>query len=239
MPDYLSLYRRHVNNLKQVGSGPEHRGECPFPECKNKPKPKFYVNAETGQFICHRCGAKGNAITFAKHFRDNPNPYYDSPLNPTTIDLKEIVRYSQNLLERPEHWRKPWKRYILELLQVGWDDERETLTFPVFDHSGQIISLIHHKAFQNEGSKCALYPAHLLEKYDPSYIVLCEGLTDCISLLSIDIQAVASTGGASTIPPDISALRRFRRIYICFDVDEAGEAGCDKWISRLLSERDK
>lgn len=238
MPDYLSLYQRHVESLKQVGSGPEHAGECPFPVCKGKKTPKFYVNGETGQFICHRCGTSGNGITFAKYFGDDPRSYYDQPPNPTKIDQKEVAQYHQNLIERPEHWRKPWKRHVLELLHVGWDDLRQSLVFPIYSSSGQIINLIHHKTFQNEGAKCTLYPAHLLEDYDPSYIVLCEGLNDCLSLLSIDIQAVTSTGGASSIPADISALRRFRRIYLCFDIDEAGDGGVDRWLTRLRSEGD-
>ena len=239
MPDYLSLYRRHVNNLKQVGSGPEHVGACPFPECKNKTEPKFYANAENGLFICHRCGRKGNAIKFARYFRENPSPYYDKCLAQTEIESGQVDEYNKNLLSRPSLWRKPWKRHVLELLHVGWYDLRQSLVFPIYSSSGQIINLIHHKTFQNESAKCMLYPAHILEDYDPGYIVLCEGLTDCLSLLSIDIQVVTSTGGALSIPADISALRRFKRVYLCFDVDEAGETGCDKWINRLLSEMDR
>lgn len=239
MPDHLSLYRRHVKNLRQVGSGPEHVGICPFPACNGKSEPKFYANAENGLFICHRCGRKGNAITFAKYFRERPEPYYDRTPNPRPIDHREIDQYHQDLLKRPEHWRAPWKHHVLELLMIGWDTISQKLIFPIFNSLGEVINLIVHRSHQIKGARVTLYPIHLLEEFDPAYIVICEGLVDCVSLLSTDIQAVTSTGGALSIPADISALRRFKKIYLCFDVDEAGDAGVDRWINRLRSESDK
>ncbi|MCH8838055.1 MAG: toprim domain-containing protein [Candidatus Marinimicrobia bacterium] len=200
---------------------------------------KFYVNEETGQYDCKRCDASGNTITFARYFNEDPGLYCDQLPIPTKIDLEKVEQYHKNLIARPELWRKPWKHHILELLQVGWDDLRQSLVFPIHNFSGQIINLIHHKTFQNKGARCTLYPAHILKDYDPTYIVICEGLVDCISLLSIDIQVVTATAGALSIPADISVLRRFNRIYVCFDVEEAGEAGCDRWINRLLSEMER
>lgn len=238
-PHMIQLFQEVITNLVQTGNGIEWRGRCPFPACIKKRDPKFYVNAETGLFLCHRCGMEGNSISFAKYFGERPEPYYDLAPNPRSIDHREIDQYHQDLLKRPKQWPKPWKHHILKLLQVGWDDLRHCLVFPIYSSSGQIINLIHHKTFQNKGARCMLYPAHILKDYDPGYIVLCEGLTDCLSLMSIDIQVVTTTAGALSIPEDISALRRFKKIYLCFDVDEAGEAGCDRWINRLLSEMER
>ena len=96
----MSLYRRHVKDLRKVSSGPEHVGECPFKECNDNSKMKFFVNVESGLYHCKICGASGNAITFAKFFGEDSQSYYDQPPSPTNIDLKKIAHYHKNLLSR-------------------------------------------------------------------------------------------------------------------------------------------
>ena len=114
--------------------------------------------------------------------------------------------------------------------------QREKIVFPIFDETGEIINLIWHKGKQLKGGRVSLFPVQLLSRFDPSYLVICEGMKDCVSLLSIEIQAVTSTGGAAAIPKDISSLEKFKRIYHCLDNDEAGENGIDRWLTQLRSE---
>ena len=60
-------------------------------------------------------------------------------------------------------------------------------------------------------------------------------MKDCISALSIGIQAVCATGGASSIPYDISLLGLFRRCNLCLDNDGHGDAGTEQWINALIT----
>lgn len=238
MRDYLKLYQRYVKGLKRHGPGSEWAGYCPFPKCNGKSQPKFYVNGETGQYNCRRCGAKGNAITFAKYFHENPQPYYDTTIGggagPTTPEIEKLPRFQIALLENRKSWPSPWKPNTVQALGIGLDGQ--TFVFPVFDQAGETRSLIWHKKRQTKGARVSLYPAHVLRCFDPSYLIICEGLGDCVSLLSVNIQTVTSTGGALSIPKDISVLRRFERIYLCLDNDEAGDQGTGGWINRLHSE---
>ncbi|MFC1746951.1 toprim domain-containing protein, partial [Candidatus Neomarinimicrobiota bacterium] len=94
--------------------------------------------------------------------------------------------------------------------------------------------MIWHKAFQFPDSRASLFPLNLLGEYSREYVVICEGLSDCISLLSVGIQTITSTGGATGIPADISALEGFRRIYLVMDNDAAGDRGLDLWANVLL-----
>ncbi len=243
-PDSLALFRAYVPGLKRCASGVEWLGRCPYLDCSDKKAPKFYVNTGSGQYHCKRCGAKGNAVTFAKHFGDDPRPFYDTPGNEPTsslslIDPGKVDSFHKALLGNRALWPLPWREEIIRRLEVGWDTNEEKLLFPIFDETRLIENIVRHKGRQLRGARVSLYPAHLLNSYAAPYLVICEGMKDCVSLLSVEIQAVTSTGGASSIPNDISVLRRFERIFLCLDNDGSGDRGTDGWINRIQSEFSK
>ena len=46
--------------------------KCPFANHEHdKTRPAMNINKKTGQYYCHKCGAKGNLFTLAKHFSDD------------------------------------------------------------------------------------------------------------------------------------------------------------------------
>ncbi len=232
----IPLFKKHVNGLSRIKGSSQWVGICPNCSNGSKPKKKFYVNETNGLWDCKRCGRKGNAISFAKDHGEDHRPFCDYAAKPRPIVPGAADHFNQVLLGRPDLWRKPWNRRILETLKVGWDRNEKTYTFPIFDSGGDLINFIRHKGWQQRGSKITLYPQNLLSAFDPRYIVLCEGLPDTISLLSNEIQCVTSTGGASGMPNDIAPLGMYERIYICFDNDPTGEQGAEKWINRLVSQ---
>ncbi len=235
MPDYLNLYQRHVLRLMKTGSDGEWVGRCPFPKCNSSQSPKFYVNADSGQFHCKRCGAGGNAITFAREFGEDPTQYYDVNTSPNEPP-EDINRLSRNLSEHPAAMPPYWEAEVIDALKVGWDIHGEHLVFPVFDAEDQLVNVIRHKRRQWRGARVCLYPANFISRYDPFYIIIMEGLKDVVSGLSFKLQCATSTGGAASLPRDISILGRFERIYLCQDNDEAGEQGTERWIDRLRNE---
>ncbi|MFC1620182.1 toprim domain-containing protein [Candidatus Neomarinimicrobiota bacterium] len=224
----IELYRRHIPDLRSATNG-EWVGSCPYPACKDKRPPKFYVNGDTLRFHCKRC-VRGNAIKFAKDFGEDYHPYCDIPQEAAVPDKALVERLHGNLLLNRGEWRSPWEEWVVRVLQVGWDSR---LVFPVYDSERSLINIIWHKSHQIRGAKVSLYPLNLISNYLPDYVVVCEGLPDCTSLISSQIQAVTSTGGATGLPKDISPLKKFRRVYLCFDANGAGDSGVEKWIARL------
>ena len=75
--EILALFERHCTNIKATGTD-QFIACCPFHDDRN---PSFSFNSE-GLYQCHsgRCGAKGNAVEFAKHKGENPTPFYDKTL---------------------------------------------------------------------------------------------------------------------------------------------------------------
>ncbi|PIP16461.1 MAG: hypothetical protein COX46_02080, partial [bacterium (Candidatus Ratteibacteria) CG23_combo_of_CG06-09_8_20_14_all_48_7] len=49
--------------------------KCIFSDCDDDTKsselPHLYINPETTEYFCHKCGAKGNFVTLARHLGDD------------------------------------------------------------------------------------------------------------------------------------------------------------------------
>lgn len=232
--DYFPLFEKYVKNLDK-GSGKQRRGNCPFHSEKTKKNKSFCINMETGQYHCKGCPAKGNAITFAKHFGESIYPYhnYANLGGYQKLEIKNIAAYHKQLLDNLDCAPRFWNIDIIKLLKVGWDIDKSNFVFPISNDQDKIINVRHHKGQQFRGARASLYPLNIVNTYDDSYVTITEGEKDVVSLLSNGIQAVTSTGGATAIPNDISALMRFKNIYLCLDNDPAGDAGIDLWIKRL------
>lgn len=64
--NYHAFYSKYLSNVKRIG-GDEHQAICPFHE---DTKPSFNFNNKTGQYYCHGCNKKGNAIHFYAKVND-------------------------------------------------------------------------------------------------------------------------------------------------------------------------
>ncbi len=60
--NYEAFYKRYLPEIKQTG-GDEYKARCPFPGHEDE-NPSFNFNNQTGQYYCHGCGKKGDAIHF-------------------------------------------------------------------------------------------------------------------------------------------------------------------------------
>ena len=75
MKDCGDLFERHCTNIKATGKD-QFIARCPFPPHEDR-NPSFSFNNE-GLYKCHskKCGEEGNAVDFAKHFGEDPKPFY-------------------------------------------------------------------------------------------------------------------------------------------------------------------
>lgn len=248
-----------VENLlqNQGVSYTKEGNECLVDKCLFCGKEKhLYINSITGMYDCKRCGATGNLYKLKEHFGLITSI---GPLNrlqnaePLPIDTQQkAVLYRKNLLKDKEkllelmHWWKIShatikKHYLGYTVQngVAW------LSIPTVQ-DGLVYNIKYRswkgekKAFRREkGGASVLYNADVLEKTEDSWIILNEGEKDVISLLNKGItNTVGNSGGANTFKPDwLPLFDKFERIYICYDVDVAGDQGVRKLVKKLGVER--
>jgi len=91
-------------------------------------------------------------------------------------------------------------------------------------------------SYQTGYGTARLYPIQNLEKDE---VLLCEGEMDCLLANQIGYNAITTTGGANTWKRQWNADFRNKTVYICYDIDEAGNQGAKKVAEELLQVTDK
>lgn len=238
----------------------EHNGElitsCIFNGCDNDSKGNeahLYFNRETSQYVCKKCGEKGNILTLAKHFGDSTQ---DISLNqPSKNSKKKPKKITRTIVEQchsslPHNIREYLNsrgvtdEYINKY-ELGWECFYNAywITIPVKDIDGECLYLKLRRdpatskeprfLFYPEETKSTLFGLESLRNNN-DYIVICEGELDCIILNSHGIPAITSTAGVGTFKEEwIELLKNVKHIYICFDRDDAGIKGTEELILKL------
>ena len=204
------------------------------------------MNLDTGLYLCHSCGDKGNAYQFAlamgypnpKDWIDNDEKQHFKPKESKEhlkVDLGSKAKgYQKNL---PHDWidDNPQARGML----VG-KDEQGRITYPYFDEDGEVVGIKHHKGkngkspyWEGDGSG-KWYGLQLLIGFNRNEVLyICEGEKDCLRMLSLGHQATTGSAGAGSIPKDLSPVTGFIEHIIIYDNDKAGTNGSEKLAGRL------
>jgi DNA primase len=125
---------------------------------------------------------------------------------------------------------------VIDFYLLGWNGWR--ITIPIFNCDGDLMffKLAKDPDDQLPGPKMMASPGSYAELYgwgqvlsQPSRLVICEGEFDRLVLESNGFQAVTSTGGAGTFREEwAEAFKNISEVYVCFDRDEAGQAGAQR-----------
>lgn len=238
------------SNIDFRAHGSELITHCIFNDCDADSRGKeahLYINANTAQYFCHKCGEKGgiNGLREALGItRESlPRQTFDQPLSPSKLASKYHKQLPLNIRE--------WLKNDRLLLDEDIDDYqlgygvfygKSWITIPVRDASGtvQFMKLRQDPfvpsgsaKYMSTGGEAAIFNAEIL-KDKPDQLVICEGELDCLVLRAFGIPAITSTAGARTFKDEwIDQLTSVRHLYICFDNDAAGEEGANELIEKL------
>ena len=166
--DYNKLNKRPSEFLDEWKIEYEDRGKelllaCLLSNCDSEGNTKhLYMDADTGQFWCHKCHKKGNLVTIAEYLGLNPSDLFEKPKIKTVklksgrkVELKEELK-SEELLEKAASYHKglsPIQREYLNKRGISTDTIESRLigegelhgvkriTLPVFDKNGNVVSI--------------------------------------------------------------------------------------------------
>ncbi len=122
---------------------------------------------------------------------------------------------------------------ILTEARVEIQDNR--IVIPIINPEGHVLFNKYRRAPHIEdgpkytyetGAKSTLFGLNLIG--DAEEVVLCEGELDALLLNGLGIAAVCSTGGAGTFKEEWFESLTGRKLFICFDNDEAGKKGMER-----------
>ena len=236
-------------------SGKELIAHCLFNGCDNDSRgteAHLYFDAETGQYECKKCGEKGNLVTLAKHFGDGIQEIALNSITPAANPRKS-TKFDAELVETC-HLALPAniRQYLnargvsdatIDAHKLGWGRfyNKWWITIPIQDIYGafrffklrQDPNAGDDKITYPKGVEAQIYGWETLTNLN-NPLVICEGELDRLALLSKNIPAITSTHGAMTFKQEwCEKVGKGRKIYICYDNDEAGKKGAER-AAKLL-----
>ncbi len=237
--------------ISQSKRGPQALIEfCPF--CNSTDWSHFYINVSTGQYFCHHCNAAGTLLSLKEQvgdlasvtsFKDVHVDNEDKPL----ISMEVVDEANIKLLENGEALkylnRRKFSQEAIIYFKLGYSEEKgnQWIWFP-YIVNGVVKDIkkrsLVGKAFLRIGGESVLLNEDIF-KTNPSEVVITEGESDCVALWSAGYpNVVGATIGAQGINPNwIDLLDKVGKIYICYDMDDAGIEGAYKLANRLGVEK--
>lgn len=232
----------------------EHGNElithCIFNDCDADSRGKeahLYINADTGQYFCHKCSEKGGikSLREALGASDNTLPHQTAGTSSNTSKLAK--QYHKQLPLNIREWLKNDRLLLdedIDDFELGYGEiyGKSWVTIPVHDHEGNVLFLKLRQdpflpsdmpKYMSSGGEASIFNCGVL-KDKPDQLVICEGEFDCLVLRAYGIPAITSTAGARTFKEEwIEQLSFVRHLYVCFDNDEAGQQGATELIEKL------
>jgi hypothetical protein len=204
--NYQAFYSQYLPTVKKIGRN-EFQSLCPFHEDKN---PSFNFDNQTGQYYCHGCGKKGDAI----HFYAKINGL-DTKRDFTEI-LKGIAHdFDISLTQEKAHFVKSY----------NYTDPEGKLIFQVCRYEPKNFKQRQPGNNGNwiwnlTGVEPCLYNLPNVLKADEVFIV--EGEKDADSLIDLGLTATTCPMGAKKWKDSYNEALRGKDIVLIPDNDNEG-----------------
>ncbi len=208
----------------------------------------FYISKEEGgAWDCKKCQAKGNLFQLKKQLGDLEEAVHPASRKLTWVKPKpeDIGEYHAAIFSDYDALQYLNARGITTdsirrfKLGVKAHKGKRWLSIP-HGRGGNWLNIKYRslppaeKAFEREqGCRSVLFNGDAIDKHES--IILTEGELDNITLLQHGFEnAVGTTGGAGSFDADwVVKLEKTKKIYLCFDADEAGQKGAVTVAKRL------
>ena len=210
--------------------GSEATLQCPF--CG---KDRFYINLETGAWLCQHknsCGKRGNLFQLKQLLGDiEPKETANLYTSPSPA--------GSTLSEKAQKWFAERKISQNTLITFGIVQKGDAIVFP-YIREGKLCNNKYRapskKFWQEKDAKQVLYAADIVPPEQKELIIV-EGEIDALSLHEVGYSNVVSVpsgaGNLDWVLEEWEWLQRFTTIFICFDEDKAGRDGAEKAAIRL------
>lgn len=235
----------------------EIQAECPAHEARTGHKdrnPSFYINADTGLFICFSCGWKGTTYTLINYLSgsDDAKQWLSSGAGLAT----RIRRVTQERpkIEEQTHITESMlgafttpPEYALQVrgltqdaaIKYGllWDERKGNWIIPIRDPKTNKLLGWQEKGFNTRYFRnypTGIQKSHSLygfTQYASGDLIVVESPLDVVRLESLDIHSGVAVYGALVSKEQFNIIRGADRVIFAMDNDEAGL----KSSSNLLS----
>jgi len=248
------LGKTAIDKLKPLleGDSPNDDGEwpmhCPYHGDRRR---SASVNVKSEFWYCLGCGEGGEARKMIRDVEnwklpDNLQKEGASSGAPTEVITEaKIDGWAAALLSNKAaleafRERRGLTTQTIKNYQIGYDGR--VYTIPIRDMYGEIVNVRRYdinvgpdserrKIWSVDGMGTpTLFP---VDQLDNDSILICEGEWDALLAIQNGIPAVTRTGTADHWKQEWGQLFRGKRVFICHDMDEKGQAANSKVVASL------
>lgn len=249
------IYSKYLGEGVNKGND-EYAFICPF---HKDTKPSFMVNIDPEKFGIYNCFVcndidtpqkKGNILSFITHVVkvENAIDFLGQQLG-----IEEKKKVSQLEIQDAKEELSTNKAAlqllhsfgitdsIIQEYDIGFKKTDLRYWIPIKDMIGDFVNVRRYDPCNKDNDKkmlsyktgygsARLWPIQAIRAQD---IYLFEGEKDCLVALSLGINAITTTGGASTWKDEWNTFFKNKNVTICYDIDEPGVTGALR-IARKL-----
>jgi DNA primase len=231
---------------------------CPFHEDRT---PSFSIHLEEGVWHCFSCGESGTLKSLYRRLGEDVSP--DVRLIKAKREAEAPVFKSRNFAAKANgqirnlRERDDAKRMVRDFTDargisqdaiaaygVGWDREREAISFPYADQSRRVTGIKYRSGdgfkFSEPGSEYGFFGG--VNVAGQPKVAICEGESDTLSVWSRYADKGITVIGTSGASVSEAQWTRFglqllfaERVYLLYDADEPGDK-CAEAAMRVLGD---
>lgn len=252
--DRFHIFRNNGDNIQT---------NCPFHKNGQERKPSFGINGEIDKCHCFACGWSGTVEEmvselfgymddgkFGKRWLIKKFNSIEIETRPNIMEgFNERKIHNRTMSARPEITEEELDKYryihpymyergltdeIIERFGIGYDREREEITFPVRDIEGRCVFVAGRstktKFFRlPQGMDKPIYQGYQFTtgRYKECYIV--ESFLNCLTCWKYGKPAMALIGTGSENQYEILNNLPVRSYILAFDPDEAGRKATERF----------
>ena len=265
--DIIGKLRNDVNTRKggylikpPKKSGKYRMVQCPFHKDGQEQSPSMGIKNDGSVCHCFTCGVakslpeliyKCTGVNGKEWLQDNfdcgdfVNRSISVSMSRENVSDKkkyvsdEVLQYYKK--KHPYMYQRKLTDEIIDMFDVGYDEQTNCLTFPVKDVSGRILFFakrsVSTKYFHYpEDVEKPIYGLYEAYKYGGNEVYLCESILDALFIWACGKHAVALNGLGSDTQIDTLKKSSFRTIILALDNDERGKMARQKW-KRVLKNK--
>lgn len=207
---------------------------------------------EYGQVHCFTCGYTASLPEFICSCFNETDPTFgeewlleyfgdnfetDGRYLPEIVINKNITKdfLDESILKKyayyhPYMWKRGLSKQVVDFFQIGFDNDKQMIVFPVWDEFGRLVMLtrrsVKDKTFLIDKDKDKpVYLLNTINEYSYKEVYVCESQINALTLWSWGYPAIALFGTGSQYQYDILNRCGIRHYILCFDGDEAGDKG--------------
>lgn len=255
---YFDALRVHLESEEPNSKG-EYYLFCPL---HDDTKRSASINFDLGKWKCHGCGEGGSIKRLVEEMNGGPGRDPDFvpanlPFSEADVKPRRTKKTDELPTEGSIHgWHSALmsNREALATLQearglnvktitdyqIGYESGQGVYTIPIRDYDGNLVNVRFYDMNPKDDRRkiwgvtghndVALYPA---AQIDNDTLVICEGEWDALLTIQNGIPAITRTGSSDTWNRKWNERFREKKIYLCQDMDEAGQRGNAKIKSQL------